>query len=158
MGNNQSYTIDWDTINEFKNRINQNTFDPFMVGRMQKLLIELCNRVDCVEILTNNIHKNGKFNFYSSKFNRIELTSNKSYENLDVIDIIFNFIKDILFSNARYPGLSQDSIATLSQIAYMTDEILYEYIRRSITVFRYNTTELSDYVFIYHVLFTYSYY
>jgi hypothetical protein len=157
MGTNQSYELDWNTINEFKNRINQKSFDPIMVGRIQKLLIELCNRVDCAEILINIINNTTDFKYNGIAANRLELSSTKlPYDTKEMIDIIFRFLKEILYTNNRLIGISQESVITLNQISHMTDDILYEYLIRSITIFRYPSTELGNN--IYHLLFTYSYY
>jgi len=155
MGTNQSYELDWNTINEFKNRINQKSFDPIMVGRIQKLLIELCNRVDCTEILINIINTTD-FKYNSITANRLELRSTKTHDNKEMIDIIFKFLKEILYTNNRLIGISQESVITLNQISHMTDDILYEYLIRSITIFRYASSESGNN--IYHLLFTYSYY
>ena len=156
MGTNQSYELDWNTINEFKNRINQKNFDPIMVGRIQKLLIELCNRVDCTKILIKIINSSMKFKYNGIAANRLELCSTKIHDTTEMIDIIFRFLKEILYTNNRLIGISQESVITLNQISHMTDDILYEYLIRSITIFRYPSTELGN--DIYHLLFTYSYY
>lgn len=158
MGINQSYELDWNTINEFKNRINQKTFDPIMVGRIQKLLIELCNRVDCTEVLINIINGFVDFEYKGIAANRLELCSTKIHDTTEMIDIIFRFLKEILYTNNRLIGISQESIITLNQISHMTDDILYEYLIRSITIFRYANSESGNNTFMYHLLFTYSYY
>lgn len=159
MFNSQSYPIDWNTINEFKRQINTSDYyDPFMVGRVQKLLIEICNRTDCIDILVSKIQASGILNYNGIDRNNLMLfglqTPNADINNV-IIDIILQFLKDILNSNRRFPGITQDSIATLNQISLMNDQILFEYIKRAITIFKYFNTN-NEYV--YHILLNYSYY
>ena len=86
------------------------------------------------------------------------MSSSKIRNNEEMIDIIFRFIKEILYSNIRFPGISQEAVITLNQITYMSDDILYEYLYRSITIFKYMNSDLGKNNYIYHLLFTYSYY
>ena len=49
----QSCKLDWNAINGFKNLINKdNHYDPYMVGRIQKFLLEICNRDECRSIFS----------------------------------------------------------------------------------------------------------